>query len=94
MAPEHPPQLLPAPAAQDSGLHPAGPALQDLTPSPDSPPTACVPAQGHAAPARLEPTATPGAYATVTEETCCPAAVLCPTKRVSAPGHSDSPKPQ
>lgn len=36
-APEHPPQLLPAPTAQDSSLHPAGPALRDLTPSSETP---------------------------------------------------------
>lgn len=36
-APEHPPQLLPAPRAQDSSLHPAGPALRDLTPSSETP---------------------------------------------------------
>ncbi|OWK04375.1 hypothetical protein Celaphus_00016099 [Cervus elaphus hippelaphus] len=36
-APEHPPQLLPALAAQDSSLHPAGPALRDLTPSSETP---------------------------------------------------------
>lgn len=55
---------------------------------------ACVPAQGHAAPTRLEPTATPGACAATAEETRCPAAILRPTEQVSAPGHSDSPKPQ
>lgn len=33
LAPEQPPQLLPAPVGPSSSLHPAGPALPDLTPS-------------------------------------------------------------
>lgn len=37
MAPEHPPQLLPALEAQDSSLHPAGPALRDSRQAPRLP---------------------------------------------------------